>query len=77
MHALQALFVLTGPRPIDGLSTSQPRKRWDDADRKARSAIAQFLGTQSIVAVGELLERETCSALEVLKKLDSNYKKET
>lgn len=61
MNSLQTLFLLTEPRP----EPAQARRRWDDANRKARSAIVQNLGTQPIVVFSELLERKHCSALEL------------
>lgn len=77
MHSFQSLLVLTESLPIDSLlSTTHSCQRGDDADSKARSAIVQILRTQPIVAVGELLERETCSALEMWTKLESTYKKD-
>lgn len=33
MHSQQSLFVLSESRPTEG--SAQPRRRWDDADRKA------------------------------------------
>lgn len=69
MLSLQSLFVLTELRPVEGSAAA--RKRWDDADRKARSAIVRNVGTQPIVAVSELLERRHCSALEVWTKVEA------
>lgn len=74
MHYLKSIFVLTEPRPAQ--CSAAVRKKWDDADRKAKSAILQNPGMQPIVAVSEILEREYCSALEVWNKLESTYEKE-
>lgn len=73
MHSLKALFVLTEPCPTEG--TVVTRKRWDDADRKARSIIVQNPRTKLNILVSDLLEREYCSASEVWSKLEATYRK--
>lgn len=55
MHASQELFLSIQERPVEGQSTAQAQKRWDDAKMKARSIIVQTPGTEPIIDVSGLI----------------------